>query len=440
MPTGSGKSIVISAIVDCLDGRQILIITPRKRLLLQTCTRLRHHGVLSAGLGNDLGHGHRVVAGTYQTMVRRSEMAAPDVIIIDECHLVPPDGSYAELLRRFPRAAVVGLTATPFRAQRHIRYCGIDWQQGFEVPMVDLIDQGVLVRPISMSTGKGFSMPEDETASLEEVTTRIAPGLRASVASERRSRCVVFCADIAHAVFTAGQLRAQGEASVHVVHSKQRGDVQEAEIQAFQSAAGRSWLINVNLISVGVDIPCIDAVAILRNVSSLALLIQMIGRGLRIFDGKADCLVWDYGNGTRRFGFIDDPRLDANEAGTAPPSQKTCPTCSALLLALARSCPRCGHEFSRSVSLNDAASGSPLLSADYRVATYGGARVTRDARGIWIVQHELIDDGVRLVSTTSARSEADARMAVRPAGTSVLVRRLAGRQVKICCTHRHPPS
>ena len=71
MPTGSGKSVVISEIVNRLDGKQILVITPRRSLLMQTRTRLGVHGVLSSGLGNDLGDDHKVIAGTYQTMTRR---------------------------------------------------------------------------------------------------------------------------------------------------------------------------------------------------------------------------------------------------------------------------------------------------------------------------------------------------------------------------------
>lgn len=435
MPTGAGKSLVIAATVDRLAGKQILVITPRRRLLMQTRTLLCEHGVLSSSLGNDLGDRHRVVAGTYQTMTRRPQLAEPDVIIIDECHLVPPEGDYAELVRRFPKAAVIGLTATPFRGRKHIKHCGIEWEQLFAVNMLDLIDQGVIVRPISMATSSSLSIQGDGPASLIEVTERIVPSLHSAMEKEGRKRCVVFCINIAHAKLTARLLRAAGENSVHIVHSQQSAE-QDAEFKAFQTAAGRSWLVNVNLVSVGVDIPCVDSIAILRNVSSLALLIQMIGRGLRIWGEKQDCLVWDFGDGTRRFGFIDDPELDMSEVGDAPPPMRACPLCNALMHASARSCPRCGHVFPRAVSLHEAALGAPLLSADYLVATYEGASKSRDARGIWIVQHRLVDQGRPLVSTTVARSEEEALKLVWPAGASVLVRRLRERQVKIVSPHR----
>lgn len=434
MPTGSGKSVVISEIVNRLDGKQILVITPRRSLLMQTRTRLGVHGVLSSGLGNDLGDDHKVIAGTYQTMTRRPGLAEPDIIIIDECHLLPPDGSYAKLVRRFPRAAVIGLTATPFRGRQHIKHCGLKWRLLYTVPMIELIDQGWLVRPVSMSTGQKSEMSDVGNEPVEAVTARVALNLRASVAAEGRQRCVVFCIDIDHATITAALLRSAGENSVHLVHSNMPLAAQDAAITAFKTSENRAWLVNVNLISVGVDIPSVDAIAILRNVSSLALLIQIIGRGLRIWKEKQDCLVWDYGDGTRKFGFIDDPQPDAARAGETPFAFRTCPKCNALLHASARSCSRCGHTFPRVVTLNDLASGSPLLSANYLAATYERASLTEDSRGIWVVQHHLVNGTDRFISTTSARSQQEAMKSVRKNGATILVRRLKDQQVKMVST------
>ncbi|MFI8616363.1 DEAD/DEAH box helicase family protein [Acidovorax sp. NPDC077693] len=436
MPTGSGKSVVISEIVNRLDGKQILVITPRRSLLMQTRARLGVHGVLSSSLGNDLGDDHKVIAGTYQTMTRRPNLAEPDVIIIDECHLLPPDGSYAALVRRFPKAAVIGFTATPFRGRQHIKHCGLMWRQLYTVPMIELIDQGWLVRPVSMSTGQKSEVFCIGDGTIEAVTARVVLSLLASVKAENRKRCVVFCIDIDHATITAELLRRAGENPVYLVHSNMPPAAQDAAIAAFKTSRTRAWLVNVNLVSIGVDIPSVDAVAILRNVSSLALLIQMIGRGLRVWKEKQDCLVWDYGDGTRKFGFIDDPQLDAGRAGEAPVALRTCPKCNALLQASARSCFRCGHVLPRVMSLNDIASGSPLLSANYLAATYERASLAEDIRGIWIVQHHLVNGTDRFVSTTSARSQQEAVKSIRPNGATILVRRLTGQQVRMVSTPR----
>lgn len=64
LPTGGGKSVVIAAIAGMYPGRQILIITPRVRLVKQLRQILGDHGALSASLGHDLGDQDNLLIGT----------------------------------------------------------------------------------------------------------------------------------------------------------------------------------------------------------------------------------------------------------------------------------------------------------------------------------------------------------------------------------------
>jgi DNA repair protein RadD len=54
-------------------------------------------------------------------------------------------------------------------------------------------------------------------------------------------------------------------------------------------------LVSVGTMTTGVDFTHVDCIAILRATESVSLLQQIIGRGLRMHEGKADCLVLDYG-------------------------------------------------------------------------------------------------------------------------------------------------
>ena len=438
MPTGSGKSIVIAEILSRLPGAQVLVITPRRNLLQQLRPLLDCHGVLSSGFGDDLGGEHFVVVGTYQTMTRRDGLVAPTVIIIDECHLLPPKGAYADLIEKFPDAALIGLTATPYRAQRSITLADIRWTVVYSVPMVHLIDEGWIVRPISMATTCDLNLIDHGDDSLEEVTEKIVLSLVDSVERKHRKRCLVFCRDIAHAQSTAQLLIDCGESAVHVVHSRMSQTAQREAIENFRSAVGRAWLVNVALVSIGVDIPCIDGIAILRNISSLALLIQIIGRGLRLSGAKKNCLIWDFGDGTRQFGFIDDPDLDASvgEGGRAPPPVKTCPDCGALIHASLITCPRCGCHFPRTCTLNDVASGARLLSKEYMPATYKGKTVSQDKSGTWRSEHRLLHDGVTLHAYLNFRSEHDAMNSGYQEGAKVFVRKLSQTMVTMIQTRR----
>ena len=59
-------------------------------------------------------------------------------------------------------------------------------------------------------------------------------------------------------------------------------------------------LINVNVLTVGWDCPRVDGIVLMRATESARLLAQIIGRGLRLFDGKTECLLADYAENFER--------------------------------------------------------------------------------------------------------------------------------------------
>ena len=424
LPTGAGKSRIIAEIARRLPNSQILIITPRRSLLKQLQEQLlRPHGVLSSTLGNDLGGCHKLVVGTLQTIVRR-KIKAPDVIIIDENHLGNPDGAFGRLIRRHPDAAVIGLTATPYRQNELITEFGIEWKLIYSISISQLIEGDFLVPPRSKATstlaGEVFCATKSET--VHAVTQRIVPKLVKAVRRQERKKCLVFCLDIKHAKLTSELLKREGQGCVYVVHSGQSRRVQEAMISGFKLSTQPSWLVNVGLVSFGVDITSIDCIAILRDIGSFALLVQIIGRGLRTFLGKMDCLVFDFGGGTRRFGFVDDPRLPQPSGGTGSPGEKRCPFCLDLNHLSALKCRRCKHVFPRFTTLSDTAISNQLLSRDF--ATYVDAQKTRDERGVWRVEHRLSQGQETLRSRTDSLAEPDLSRPLYKQGRRLIVKHI----------------
>ena len=383
IPTGGGKSFVIKTIVHSLAHLQILVITPRRKLLKQLRrTFPTGIGIMSADYGNDDGSEHDLVLGTQQTLISRT-LKAPDLIVFDECHLLAPNSASWKWVKQFPDAKVIGLTATPYRGKEHISSFG--WNTIYTISIPELVRLGYLVPPRSMATGTLAA--SFETNNLVK-TDMLLPPLLLKVKEQRKWRTIVFCQDIPHAQHVAKQLQQLGETSVFLVHSRMSDTAIETQYAAFEHATERSWLINVTLVSIGVDIPCIDCVVILRDVSSYSLFVQMVGRGLRVCDPKKECLVFDFGGATNRFGFIDQPDFKLSSNGIRPNGEgearfKECCECGTQVALNAKTCPHCGHDFDFESKLREMSSGAPLLSAAISIETVHDVSVAKTSEFAW---------------------------------------------------------
>jgi DNA repair protein RadD len=122
-------------------------------------------------------------------------------------------------------------------------------------------------------------------------------------------------------------------------------------------------LVNVNVLTEGFDATGIDSVVLLRATVSPGLYYQMVGRGLRIDDSKANCLVLDFGGNIQRHGTIDNLKVKAKKVGDVGESPvKACPECDSMIHAGLLVCPDCSYEFPPPPPNHDASASddSPL--------------------------------------------------------------------------------
>lgn len=366
-PTGAGKSLIIAGLVAQLPDLQILIITPRIKLLQQNAALIEGAGILSGRLGNDTGEDHRVVCGTYQTMVKRY-FERPQLIIVDEAHLVPEhDSQFSRLLDRFPGVQVVGLTATPFRKKQLI-YEGDSrrWAKIFDIDMPTLIKAGYLAPPVSFKTERTL-INDDDTD--EQLISVVLPELVRQVQQIGRSKVLVFCKNISHVKLCYEHLNAIMPGwSVLQIHSHMSVSEQEQSYQSFERCK-KGVIVNCSMLTTGVDLPTVDTIVILRRISSIALYVQIVGRGLRVSPGKTDCAIYDYGY-NNRYGYIDNIVMEKNylKLGISGNREKSCDECGAMNNVNARKCLYCGHDFIFKHVLADHANGDSLLSANLRLS------------------------------------------------------------------------
>lgn len=134
-----------------------------------------------------------------------------------------------------------------------------------------------------------------------------------SNASDRKST-LVFCVDIQHAMDLTATFRDHGIDARYITNRTPRA-VRDEQLRAFKN---REYpvLLNCGLFTEGTDIPNVDCVLLARPTRSKNLLIQMIGRGLRLYPGKKDCHIIDMVSSLRT-GVLTTPTLfglDPDEA------------------------------------------------------------------------------------------------------------------------------
>ena len=374
IPTGGGKTPVIATIcrdaVTQWDGR-VLILAHVKELLEQSADKLQlicpdvPVGVYSAGLKRRDTDDPILVAGIQSVYRRPFELGRFDLIMVDEAHLIPPDGEgmYLTFLKAMkvvnPEVRFIGLTATPFRLKDGA-ICAPENMLNhvcFDVGVKELIRDGYLSPLISKAGSakadtsslhvRGGEFVADEVEALMD-GEELVQAATEEIAERTRSRAatLIFCAGVQHAHHVATVLRDRHDINCAIVTGDTPTAERDAIIAAFKSGDLR-YLVNVNVLTTGFDAPHVDCVVLLRPTLSAGLYYQMVGRGFRLADGKDDCLVLDYGGNVLRHGPVDQLTINTEDRGKGDGEApaKECPECQAVIGAAFQCCPQCGYEF-----------------------------------------------------------------------------------------------
>jgi DNA repair protein RadD len=177
-----------------------------------------------------------------------------------------------------------------------------------------------------------------------------------------RNKLLVYCVTVEHAHHVADELQSLGVDCAVIT-----GNTLKAEraglIELFRAGHLRC-LVSVAVLTTGFDVPDVDCIVLLRNTQSPVLYVQIMGRGMRIAEGKTDCLVLDFTDTVERLGPVNKikGRMPRKEKGEAP--VKVCDECGAINPISAKECKLCGALFPVEESDPHAAKASTALILD----------------------------------------------------------------------------
>ena len=401
---GAGKTIMIAMIARRFQdmGWEGLVIARQGEIIEQDAEELWNLSVKNSLFSASLcrkSTAYPLIAGTEGTIInglfdKRDESGnllskgalsdfCPRYILIDECHQMnwedvvseSPETQYGVIMTELNRRCkakyghdviVIGYTGSPFRGTDSIK--GAYWKH--EIVNIDtkyLVDIGFLVPTIfglhdiddlhydlSAFEASGSDGTQDFTSEqlkqmqkeiLEQGTLTQKIMLKVMELTKNRNGVLITCAGKKHCQEAAKYLP---EGSYAIV-TEDMG--QKARRKALKDAyTGKiKYVFQIGCLTTGVNIPLWDTSVILRKIMSLTLLVQLLGRGMRLLKKeqidagyhKEDHLVLDFSGTMFELGQLyEDPILEEAEAQRSKRSgeQVPCPKCGTMNSPYARRC------------------------------------------------------------------------------------------------------
>lgn len=388
---GAGKTIMMAMLAKRFQdmGMKGILLARQAELIEQNAEAMWQVGaknsIFSAGLGMK-SIAYPVVAGTektvYNALYAQLGDFVPSFLLLDEAHMLnwedlmseEPTTQYAQIIKALQlrcmertgkELRIIGYTGSPFRHTTPI--IGPFWKkQVCDISSEYLVNRGFLVPTIFGDTSKEMhydlsmfhSDGEDgavdfaaeqlaamqkEILSQGSLTQKIMIEVQARTAE--RNGVLITCSGKKHCEEAAKYL----PAGSYIIVTESMG--MKSRKKALDDAKnGRvKYVFQIGCLTTGVDCSYWDTSVILRKIGSLTLLIQLLGRGMRLLKDflaekgivKDDHLVLDYTDTMAELGQLyHNPILEAADLAKAKQEHDTvpCPKCNTENSPRARRC------------------------------------------------------------------------------------------------------
>lgn len=429
LPTGGGKTCVaahvVSNAIDC--GSYVLFCAHRRELISQTFAKLVRNGIPIEEIGIIMGDtpsarggelfpddvatltdeqlwdrfgrrrpAARVQVASIDTLRTRTKPLA-DLVIIDEAHRALSK-SYVDLAAGYPGAVVIGLTATPYRADGKPMAELFDELVVIATPRL-LIDEGFLVEPTIWRPGK--SRPaldmskvkmrgnDYEAASLAAACDRVE--LVGDIVEHWQMRAsgvrtVAFATSVEHSKSIAARFVAADVPAEHL-DGETKDDVRAAILRRLER--GETLVVsNCMVLTEGWDMPSVKCAILACPTKSTGKYLQQAGRILRPWRDPVTgewslAIILDHAGCSLEHGFPSDDREftlrgDSRKAANAGMRARSCPDCGYVVPLGTPQCNNCGYIFQPA----DAGGVAEVVETTEKLVLANASQDERDAE-LW---------------------------------------------------------
>lgn len=374
--TGAGKSVIVALLARTLHqlsgGKRVLCLAPSAELVTQNAEKYQSIGeecsIYSASAGQKSLR-HQVVfatEGTFKKVAKRlgGEFAG---VIVDECHRITPtiQAIIDDMRSSSPTLRVCGLSATPYRLGDGFIF-GVDpdgkalpesiardpyfHQCVYSIGARLLLDLGFLTPlragDINASKYDTSGLKIQANGQYSQATVKAAfegwgrktATIVADIVAQTQDATgvMIFAATVQHAKEVMASLHPDNSRLITGETKKADRDRYIADFKARKFL----YLVNVGVLTTGFDAPNVSHIAILRATESVSLLQQIMGRGMRLYPGKRECVVLDYAGNIERHcpdGDLYAPQIKAAyQSAGGEPIECVCESCGKVNVFSAR--------------------------------------------------------------------------------------------------------
>jgi len=307
MGTGAGKTEVIAGILKALSREKALVLVHRVELLHQTVERLKMR------LGEDVGMigsgrvdvDKRIVVGMVQSVWMKKPKLAKwlkdevGVLVVDECHHCP-SRTWSYVAMSCGAKWRYGFSGTPivYSEERDMLLIGLTGDVVYGVQVKDLVEKGYAAKPKVNVVVVPFKYKGSWNEIFDEVygkDGRMVEVLKAVLEGELakgKKGIVVFVERIRHGKRLLSELKEKGWDVVFAYGG--RSDMERVSIVEGMRKKKYDVVVATTIFDEGIDVPGIGGIVFWCSTKSIVRIMQRIGRGVRVEEGKNEIDVWEF--------------------------------------------------------------------------------------------------------------------------------------------------